>query len=352
MNVLRALYVLGRPISPIYGKIMQVREWMYANNILKSYSLPVPVISIGNLTMGGTGKTPTVQLIAGYLLEKGYQPAVVSRGYGGSAKEAVNVVSDGSKIMLGSTEAGDEPYMLAVSVPGLRVLTGTSRVNPCLYACHELGCDIILLDDGFQHLAVKRDLNLVLFNTTSSAGTCRVFPGGELREPFSALARADALLFTGCTAENRNRPESFAQLIRKHCGHVPVFFLENNIRGVFDINGLLSTQQNSHTLFHAFSGIAHPERFAASLQQHGIKFTGHDRLKDHAVYSRQMIETLASKARKNGATALITTEKDWVKLRSFPFAFPLYYLAIRPEPSPDFFPFILSHISPATHKNS
>ncbi|SHO53164.1 tetraacyldisaccharide 4'-kinase [Desulfopila aestuarii] len=352
MNVLHTLYMLGRPIGPIYGKIMQMREWLYEKNIIKSYRLPVPVISVGNLTMGGTGKTPTVQLLADFLLEKGYRPAVVSRGYGGSATEPVNLVANGHEILLGPTEAGDEPYMLAVSVPGLCVLTGTKRILPCRYACQELDCDIILLDDGFQHLAVKRDLNIVLFNATAPDGNGRIFPGGELREPFSALARADALLFTGRTAENQARVESFAKTVQKHCEHVPTFFSENRIHGVFATDGTLLPQPNPHALFHAFSGIAHPERFAASLQQQGIEITGHDRLKDHAVYTQELIKTLTIKARESGATALITTQKDWVKLQSFTFSFPLYYLAIKAQTAPEFFSFILDRISLAQQKNN
>jgi len=351
MDILQTMYLLGRPLSPIYGTIMRVREWLYAKNVLTSSPLPVPVISIGNLTMGGSGKTPTVQMLATYLLENGYRPAVVSRGYGGSAKRPVNVVSNGHDILLGPAEAGDEPYMLAVSVPGLCVLTGTRRILPCRYGYKELSCDILLLDDGFQHLAVRRDLNIVLFNATDPAGNGRVFPGGELREPFSALARADALLFTGCTPENRIGAESFAQVVRKHCTHAPIFFSENHNRGLLDINGVAASQPFPHQQFQAFSGIAHPERFKASLQQHGIKITGYDTFKDHAVYTREMMETLAIKARKNGATALVTTEKDWVKLHSFPLSIPLYYLAIRAQASADFYSYVLDRVAPATLRN-
>jgi len=133
--------------------------------------------------MGGTGKTPCVQFVSRYMQQKGYKVAIVSRGYGGSAHEKVNLVSTGEKPLLSAEEAGDEPRLHADLLPGVTVATGIVRKLTCQYVVDQLNCDAIILDDGFQHLGVQRDINLVLFNSSTLAGNSRVFPGGDLREP-------------------------------------------------------------------------------------------------------------------------------------------------------------------------
>jgi len=185
------LYLLGRPFSPLYSTVMMLRASLYDRHFFRRYKLEAPVISIGNLTMGGTGKTPVVSHLATFLQGQGYRPAIISRGYGGEAGNRVNVVSDGKTIYLDAKQAGDEPRLLAETLPGIPVLTGIVRVLPCRHAIHAMGCNILLLDDGFQHLAVDRDINIVLFSAATLAGNSRVFPGGDLREPVSALRRAD-----------------------------------------------------------------------------------------------------------------------------------------------------------------
>ncbi len=164
LKKLNILFTLGRPFSPLYGAAMQAREKLYRSGTLKSHSLPVPVISIGNLVLGGTGKTPTVHYVAKLLKKAGMSPAIISRGYGGSANNPVNIVSDGHKLLLSPEVAGDEPYMLAQMLPQLPVITGSKRINPCTCAIEKFGANILILDDGFQHMAVSRDINLVLFD--------------------------------------------------------------------------------------------------------------------------------------------------------------------------------------------
>lgn len=345
MQPVDALFFLGRPFSPLYGALMRIRAWLYSRNILGVSRLPVPVISVGNLTMGGTGKTPTVQMLSRYLQQNGYRPAVVSRGYGGSARMQVNVVSTGKEILLGAGEAGDEPYMLASTVPGLPVLTGKKRALPCWYACTELQCDIIILDDGFQHLAVQRDLDIVLFNAANLDGCSHVFPGGELREPFTALRRADVFLLTGITATNRARARAFESDLGRRFGDIPVFTTETRVAGVFRITGEPAEDGELRQAFLAFSGIAHPERFLASLAQQDIRTTGTFQLKDHARYNGDDMAMLVRNAMKKGATALITTQKDSVKLKELACSFPLYYLAIEATPSAQFIAYLNSSLT-------
>ena len=197
LKKLRVLFFFGRPFGPLYGLVMRFREKLYSFGFLQQKSFSVPVISIGNLVLGGTGKTPTVCYLAKFLVQQGYHPAIISRGYGGNAKLKVNVVSDGQTIFLSPDLAGDEPFMLAEALPGVPVLTGKRRIAPCLCAIKDYNADVLILDDGFQHLAVKRNVDIVLFDGTGLVGNTRIFPGGPLREGLSALNRCNALMITG-----------------------------------------------------------------------------------------------------------------------------------------------------------
>mgnify|MGYP002662447933 FL=1 len=165
MNTEEFYYALGRPFAPLYGAIMRLREICYRRGVCTTHQLPVPVLSVGNLTVGGTGKTPMVQHLARLLQDNGFRPAVISRGYAGRAQGRVNLVSDGSRLLLDADLAGDEPRFLAETLPGVPVLTGIVRRLPAREAV-ALGADVLLLDDGFQHMQLARDINLALVSYT------------------------------------------------------------------------------------------------------------------------------------------------------------------------------------------
>jgi tetraacyldisaccharide 4'-kinase len=327
-KALRLFFFLGRPFSPLYSAVMKSREKLYHREIFRRYPLPVPVIAIGNLVLGGTGKTPTVQHIARLLLDSGHHPAIVSRGCGGQSKAAVNVVSDGKDIFLSPQIAGDEPYMLARSLPGVAVLTGARRIAPCRHAIDKLCADVVILDDGFQHLAIKRDIDIVLFDSSALAGNSRVFPGGCLREPISALNRCHAFLLTGQTAANKNRTDQFAALLQQRFPGRPVFISASDTGELQSPEGPVAGE-DIHGNFFGFCGIANPERFKHSLVSHGIQLAGFQSFKDHTPYNQAMVEQLGKKAVNSGADYLITTEKDYVKLHNFNFTLPLYVLKVR-----------------------
>lgn len=329
MKPTEALFLIGRPFSPIYSLAMKLRAGLYNRGIFKRYPFPVPVISVGNLTMGGTGKTPTVEYVASLMLQKGYRPGIVSRGYGGMAGARVNVVSDGKTVFLDAAHAGDEPYMLAHALPGVAVLTGRKRVYPCKYAIESLQCNILILDDGFQHLSVSRDIDLVLFNATSLAGNSRVFPGGELREPVSALNRASAFLLTGVTEANLQRTQLFGDLLKDRFSEKPVFELQYRTGEVFDQRHNIVDKASLPSPLLAFSGIAHPERFHATLVETGIEVAGTRVLADHARYDQKELSFLGKSATECGAKGFITTHKDIGKIQSYQSDFPIYYLKIR-----------------------
>lgn len=327
MNGLDLLFAAGRPISPIYAAAMRLRAWLYGKGVLPHRGVAVPVISVGNLTWGGTGKTPLVILLARFARDQGFKPAVVSRGYGGVAGGAVNVVSDGERLLLQADKAGDEPRLLAESLPGVPVLTGSKRIYPARYASETLGADLILLDDGFQHLALDRQLDIVLFRHDKPLGNGRVFPAGELREPVSALARAHCFVLTGCPATDRE-PAShpFAQKLRQRYPQRPVFFSS------FVIDQVLAARQSEipwepETLagerIFAFCGIGNPQSFRNSLLQGGAELDGFLKFRDHHRYCQADADEMAAACQKARCGKVVTTEKDYVKVRHLTWTVPL-----------------------------
>ncbi len=343
-KILDLFFLFGRPFGPVYSALMKSREKLYHRGIFRGYSLPVPVIAVGNLVLGGTGKTPTVQHIASLLLRNGYHPAIVSRGYRGQARESVNVVSDGNHIFLSPQLAGDEPHMLAQSLPGVAVLTGAQRIFSCRHAIDQLHADVVILDDGFQHLNVKRDIDIVLFDSTALAGNSRVFPGGPLREPISALKRCNAFLLTGKTATNRERTQRFATLLQERFPDRPVFLSSFDAYELQGPNGLIA-KEGIHGNFFGFCGIANPARFEESLVGLGIQLKGFKALKDHTPYSQALVSQLCEKATACGAEKVITTEKDFVKLQSYNASLPLYILKVRHKMESDFDLFLLEKLN-------
>jgi len=330
-------YVLGRPLAPLYSVAMRIRENLYRRGILKSHSLAAPVISVGNLTMGGTGKTPVVQYLARLLQNHGYRPAVISRGYGGRAQGRVNLVSDGRRLVLDAELAGDEPRFLAETLPEVPVLTGIVRRLPAQKAL-EMGANVLLLDDGFQHLQIVRDVNLVLFNADRLAGNSRVFPGGELREPVVALRRATGFLLTGVNEENRERAGRFADLLRSRFTEIPVALAEYCPHTMVRVTGDGTVDTGAADILagrrcFAFCGIAQPERFRQTLERQELQLVGFHPLADHQRYSSSVLDALQSKARRAEADVLVTTEKDLVKLagRTTEVSMPLFALRMQVE---------------------
>jgi tetraacyldisaccharide 4'-kinase len=339
---LNYLFTFGRPFSPLYGFAMKLREKLYRRGFFQQQQLPVPVISVGNLVLGGTGKTPTVIHIAKLLVSHGYRPAIVSRGYGGKVKPRVGIVSDGTNIRLSPDEGGDEPVLIAKRLEGVPVLTGAKRIFPCWHAVTEFKADCIILDDGFQHLSVQRDLDIVLFDSTSLVGNSRIFPGGPLREPVSALERCDTFLLTGRNSSNRDRAKRFSDIL---CEKFPEKSLHTCSPSIFlrDISGNVFNDLGLQPTF-GFCGIANPERFSHSLRDAGINLTGFESLNDHMEYTQALTSELADRAIKSGAKYLVTTEKDSVKLEKFSIGLPLIIATLDLKVDPAFDELILEKV--------
>jgi tetraacyldisaccharide 4'-kinase len=340
------LFIVGRPFSPVYSLLMRIRSRMFAAGLFKSQQMEVPVLSVGNLTMGGTGKTPIVRYIAQFLATHGYRPAIISRGYGGKACGRINVVSDGLNLLMDAQQAGDEPRLLAESLPNIPVLTGVVRSDPCRFAIDHFGSDILILDDGFQHLAVARDIDLVLFNASTLTENHRVFPGGELREPFSALARGDAFIITGFADELRPQTDRFCQFLRNNFPKTPIFFSKYIPSGCREGNNpSISSIDKLPSPLYGFCGIAKPDGFRRTLIDCGLQLKGFTALNDHQSYSPELLQKISNTAISAGAKALITTEKDMVKLRTTLLPLPLFDLVMTIEMSPSFGESIITMLS-------
>jgi len=314
---------------------MANRSRLYRNGFFRQDKLAVPVISVGNLVLGGTGKTPLVLYIAEFLRAKNKKPAILSRGYKGTASDTINVVSDGNTIFLDVGSAGDEPRLLAEKLPGTPIITGKKRSVTGRFALDSFDIDHLILDDGFQHLAIKRDLDIVLFNAGKLLGNGRVLPGGELREPLSALKRADAFILTGSGDTDDKKVEAFLKFLDDRFPDKPVFtgsyVIEDNMaRTSAGINDALSLEDGRKIPLYGFCGIARPESFYNTLQQAGLEIAGFQTFADHHRYSADDISELCLNGKTAGARALVTTEKDLVKLRNlFPRDFPLLTLPVR-----------------------
>lgn len=296
------------PFAWLYSLALRVRAQLYKSGLLKSCRLPRPVVSIGNLTVGGTGKTPVAAYIARHLLAQGYKVAVLSRGYGGSLEGQTCVVSDGTSIMLGAAECGDEPYLLASTVAGLMVVIGTDRFSAGQLAIQQLSPDIFLLDDGFQHLRLYRDLNILLQDFSRPFGNGLTLPAGILREPPAAARRADLTLVTR-SPQGAALPETTAA--------APVLLARHTIVDLLPLGGKAAVplSHSAGQKIVAFAGIADPASFFAALQAEGLNLARCLAFPDHVVYDKERLDEISEAMNTSGAEILITTEKDGVKLR-------------------------------------
>ncbi len=234
--------IIASILSFFYLFIINFRNRLYDYKILKEATLPCPVISVGNITVGGTGKTPCVIMLAQMLQENGFKPAVISRGYGGRNINPVNIVSDGHKILLDSEIAGDEPSLIAHVLKGIPVITGAKRIVTGQAAIDQFGVNVLICDDAMQHRQIFRDINLVLLDSQNLKGSNHILPLGRLREPLKEISRASAVLFTRANEAQQTNHE-IEELIRTE--NITVFKsihkANNIIRGDYGAQELISS---------------------------------------------------------------------------------------------------------------
>lgn len=327
-------------LSKLYTLGVKTRVWLFEKKILPRKTLPCCVISIGNITVGGTGKTPMSMYLARALVKTGKKPVVISRGYKGNYTSQVLVVSDGDRVFAGPDESGDEPYMMAQQKI-CPVVVGKNRFKAGQKAVNEFNPDVIILDDGFQHISLKRDLDLLLFDYSNPLGNNRCLPSGRLRETaYMAAKRAHALIFTRCPSACQTRslndlstqppaedvfkfnhtdktlqPLSvyFNDLPGFKTCHVP-FICEQIICGDTPEKIGMEMEHLKGKKAFLFSGIAKNSSFYRTMAQSGVIIVDHLEFKDHYRYKRSDFEKINKTACQKDVDIILTTEKDQVKL--------------------------------------
>ncbi|MCH6257305.1 tetraacyldisaccharide 4'-kinase [Puniceicoccaceae bacterium K14] len=339
-----------KALSFLFSFLVQLRFFLYESRILKKRPLGCLVVVVGNLTMGGTGKTPVVEKLARSLHQRGRKVAILSRGY--MSKETVKeslgqklwriyvtgaevhppkIVSDGENVLLDSEIAGDEPFMLAKNLPGVIVLVDKDRVKSGLFAIKKFGCDTLVLDDGFQYLPLKGRLNLLLVDKTNPFGNRSLIPRGVLREPVKHLKRASYVFLT----KSDGVPDlELEALIQKHNPGVDVIECTHKPQYLQEVNGTqklpLGTLEGKR--IGAFSAIAIPESFEKFLRGFGANLVYTKRFLDHHRFDAEELEHICQEAKDAGLEFIVTTEKDAVRIspdQTFPV--PLYYLRLEIE---------------------
>lgn len=298
-----------------YGLLVRFRCLLYETGVLRKKTLPITVISVGNLTLGGTGKTPAVLNVASLLRKHGRMPAVISRGYGRKNEAALVTVSDGVGVLVDAETGGDEPVLIGSKLKGLPVVAGSDRFLAGQFALQHFHPDTIILDDGFQHLRLNRNINVVLVDGTNPFGNGKLFPAGILREPLTSLLRADIVLIT--RSEQTKDLESLKARLRQFTNariltsnHVPVDLIDSVSGEIKPLSSLRRTD------VFVFSGIAHPASFSALLRSLGAEVKAEAVFPDHYAYTRSDLASIYQQAADKRVSMIITTEKDAVRLRA------------------------------------
>jgi tetraacyldisaccharide 4'-kinase len=325
---------------------VSVRNALYDAGRLPSHRLPCVVISIGNVTVGGTGKTPLTSHVAGLLRDLGYRVAVASRGYRRRDSRAPLLVSDGRRILADALSAGDEPYLIARDNPSVPVAVGADRVAAARLLMTASSPEVLLLDDAFQHRRIARDLDVVLVDGRDPWGNGRMLPRGPLREPIASIRRADACVVT---RTNGRTPDDLVSALERFNPEVALFHcrLEPRVFVKADGESIAPGSLKGFSAY-AFSGIARPERFEDDLRGLGVRLAGSRRFPDHHPFRRRDLEEIALEARRCGAQVLVTTEKDLVRIVESPEGSPpLYALAIQAifPPGPGLQTWLLDRLS-------
>jgi len=305
------------PLAFLYGQAMKARSALYARGLLTQHALPCRVISVGNLTVGGTGKTPVVIALATGLRGRGCRVGVVSRGYKRSGADEIVEVSDGQEMRGNPGESGDEPWLIAQRCPGVPVAVGADRssVGRRLIGRHHI--DTLIMDDGYQHMALRRETNILVLDAGTPFGNGHLLPRGRLREPLSAMARATAVLVT--RASRAARLDELKAAVRAVAPTVPIWVTDFAPGVVVQVGGPAmvepSALKGERVL--AVSGIGNPASFRTLLEGAGAVVVDDCVFPDHHAYSREDVLSVRQAAERAGAARIVTTEKDAVKLARF-----------------------------------
>lgn len=318
-------------LAPVYRYGLDLYLLPYNLGILKRKRLPCPVISIGNLTTGGTGKTPMTQRLCRHLQTQGKRVAVLSRGYRGQNEFGCAVVSDGEKVLLNAKEAGDEVYLLAKSLPGIPIVVGKDRRVTGALACARFQPNVIVLDDGLQYWYLHRDLDMVLLNACDPFDNGWTFPRGLLREPPPHLKRAGIVVLTNVRRAGAERVSLLEEKVQQLAPGRPVFRAD---LAPTRLHALLSRETYpvdwlAGRKIASLCAVGNPASFEAMLEEQSAELVGKYRFRDHAAIALPDLERVLQEACGAGAEALVITEKDAVKMPLFKS--PLLVLALHVE---------------------
>jgi len=301
------------PLAAGFRLGVALRQLAYRRGWFKTRRLGCPVVSVGNLTVGGTGKTPCVAWIAQRLLKGGWKPGILTRGYGRRSGAELVALAPGSQRAVDARLIGDEPAVLARKLPGVPIVVCADRYRGGRLTEDGFGVDVHVLDDGFQHLALARNIDVVLLDVTQDFSMDALLPAGRLREPYSALKRAHLVVLTRVDLGD---PAPLEQLVGKINPQAKVFRSTMRLAKLVDIasGSELSTESVRGKVITAFCGIGNPKAFFADLRKWGFLLGAETAFPDHHVYSAAELEGLARRARQEAAGAMFTTEKDALNL--------------------------------------
>ena len=337
-----------RVLSWIFGPLVRLRLWLYRHRLFRDTPLGCKVVVVGNLTVGGTGKTPIVMKMARVLAQRGRKVAILSRGYKGTSDSLPKrfwrwltqgsrpdplVVSDGKTVLAGPDEAGDEPYMLATNLAdaGVVVIVDRNRVEGGRFALRRFGVDTILLDDGLQYLPLRGQINLILVDSHDPFGNGAMLPRGILREPIANLSRASYIFIT----KSAGPPAaSLVELIRKHNPRAEIIACAHTAKELVNLetNETLPLELLKGKRVASFSGIATPERFEETLRGQGALLVANRRFLDHHAFNDEDLDEVLDRALRARAEIIVTTEKDAVRLQArFRPPIPLMFVRLEVE---------------------
>lgn len=312
------------PLAWLFQTLVFVRNRAYDHRVFRIKRLPVPVLSVGNLSVGGTGKTPLVILLARQLAETGRRPAIVLRGYGGSNSRRRGspalLVADGRRpeTLTDAGHAGDEAILLAQELKSVPVVVSADRYRGGMLAVNRCGADLVILDDGFQHRALHRDMDLVALDGTSPWGNGRLLPAGLLREPARSLRRAHAVILTR-SHDDEAYQQALTQ-VRRTVADTPAFRARHRAAGVRFPAGPAGMTRSLTDLrglpLAGFAGLARPESFRATLEELGAQVVHFTALNDHQPFQPGQVQQLMEAARQAGAQMVVTTAKDLARMEA------------------------------------
>ena len=320
------------PLGRLYGVAMKARRALYRSGRFRVHELGVPVISVGNLTTGGTGKTPLVEWIARELAQSGQRVCILTRGYGRRSADTRVIVSDGTEIISDPAQAGDEPLLLAERLRGLAaVISDADRVSAARWAVENFQSEVFVLDDGFQHLRVARNLNILTIDATNPWGNGRLLPAGILRESPAELTRADCIVIT--RADDSHPTEELRREMAAQSDGRPIFCSRLGLNGMRPVHGKLDQtsiagEEIRESSIAAFCALGNPESFFSLLRRGGYRLDHTQVFRDHHSYTQSDINRVVQDSIARGAQVLLTTAKDEVKLRSLSFDLPCYAVDI------------------------